>query len=284
MTFRRANSSVALAVAMTAGGLTLSLPAAAQELTAQALNQRIQRLERVLDNSVLINMVQRFDALQEEVRQLRGELEQKEFELETMRDRQRKLYEDTDERLSALEELGVGGGLDDLDDLDDISLAELEESLDDSAPVEIASIAGTTAAQNSPSQQSGSQREKVAYQDAYDLLILGRNREAIAGFQRFLTDFPNGAYTDNALYWLGEANYVERQFRTAIENFNAVIFQFPSSRKVPDARLRKGFALFELQRYPEARDELELVEREYQGRSIAALARRRLDQMTNAGL
>ena len=63
-----------------------------------------------------------------------------------------------------------------------------------------------------------------------------------------------------------------------------MIFQFPGSRKVADARLRKGFSLFELQRYDEARTELGAVEREYRGRSIAALARRRLEQMNNAGL
>jgi len=61
-----------------------------------------------------------------------------------------------------------------------------------------------------------------------------------------------------------------------------VIFQFPASRKVPDARLRKGFAQYELQRYGEARQELTEVEREYRGRSIAA--RRRIEQMNNAGL
>jgi len=53
---------------------------------------------------------------------------------------------------------------------------------------------------------------------------------------------------------------------------------------VPDARLRKGFALYELQRYGEARTELTQVEAEYRGRSIAALARRRIEQMNNAGL
>ena len=63
-----------------------------------------------------------------------------------------------------------------------------------------------------------------------------------------------------------------------------VIAQFPASRKVPDARLRKGFALYELQRYDEARVELVEVEQAYRGRSIAALARRRIEQMNNAGL
>lgn len=285
----RAKSSVtAVTIAVSlafAGGPVAN----AQEITAQGLNQRITRLERVLDNSVLINMVQRFDALQEEVRQLRGELEQKTFELETMRERNRKLYQDTDERLGALEAGGVAGGglgnLEGLEGLDDEALSNLEQSLDQSAPVELSSIEGTNAAPSTAaSANEQSQREKSAYQDAYDQLILGRNREAISGFATFLDEFPSGAYTDNAHYWLGEANYVERRFLTAIDSFNVVIFQFPSSRKVPDARLRKGFALFELQRYAEARQELEVVEREYQGRSIAALARRRLEQMRAAGL
>ena len=64
--------------------------------TAQNLDARVQRLERILDNSALIEIVQTMDALQTEVRRLRGELEQKTFELETMRERQRKLYLDTD--------------------------------------------------------------------------------------------------------------------------------------------------------------------------------------------
>jgi len=266
--------------------LMLSLPVAhAQDASVQRLEQRINRLERILDNSVLINMVQRFDALRDEVRQLRGELEQKEFELEAMRERQRKLFQDTDDRLQALEQ--GGGGLASLDDisLDEIELDEVELEADE--PTEqIVLVPESTASQSSQatSQADRNQREKTAYQSAYDLLILGRNREAIEGFETFLDEFPSGAYTDNAHYWLGEANYVERRFDAAIDRFNVVIFQFPGSRKVPDARLRKGFALFELQRFSEARQELQIVERDYGGRSIAALARRRIDQMDRAGL
>ncbi len=257
--------------------LAVSSPSVlAQDLSAQGLNQRIVRLERVLDNSVLIDMVQRMDALQAEVRQLRGELEQKTNSLESMRERQRKLYLDTDGRLQSLES-GEGGGssldsLDDLESLDDLSL-------ETDAPVE-----QVIAAVSPPQPTNNERQEKLDYQNAYDLLILGRNREAIVEFDGFLGQYPNGTYSDNAHYWLGEANYVERQFDEAIDRFNVVIFQFPGSRKVPDARLRKGFALFELQRYTEARQELTGVEAEYRGRSIAALARRRIEQMDNAGL
>lgn len=247
--------------------------------TAQNLDARVQRLERILDNSALIEIVQTMDALQTEVRRLRGELEQKNFELESMRERQRKLYLDTDGRLQALEEGGVSS-LDSLDDLDDLNLDEPLTAPPTAQP----SAQPTTQTGVAVDNRADERQEKLDYQDAYDLLILGRNNEAIQQFEQFLGQYPRGIYSDNAHYWLGEANYVERRFDEAIDRFNVVIFQFPGSRKVADARLRKGFSLFELQRYEEARTELGAVEREYRGRSIAALARRRLEQMNNAGL
>ena len=247
--------------------------------TAQNLDARVQRLERILDNSALIEIVQTMDALQTEVRRLRGELEQKNFELESMRERQRKLYLDTDGRLQALEEGGVSS-LDSLDDLDDLNLDEPLTAPPTAQP----SAQPTTQTGVAVDNRADERQEKLDYQDAYDLLILGRNNEAIQQFEQFLGQYPRGIYSDNAHYWLGEANYVERRFDEAIDRFNVVIFQFPGSRKVADARLRKGFSLFELQRYDEARTELGAVEREYRGRSIAALARRRLEQMNNAGL
>ncbi len=257
---------------------------------AQSAEQRLQRLERFLDNSALIGMLQEMESLQNEVRQLRGALEERDNAIGAMRERQRKLYLDTDSRIAALESGGVGGGsldsLDDLDDLDDLDNLEDLDDFDTGGGGNEVSLSSLSAAQpqSVPERQVDEQREKLDYQNAYDLLILGRNREAIAGFGNFLQRYPNGTYSDNAHYWLGEANYVERQFSEAIDRFNVVIFQFPASRKVPDARLRKGFALYELQRYGEARQELVQVESEYRGRSIAALARRRIEQMNNAGL
>ena len=276
-------------IKLTSGSLVLTgamlLSSAAH---AQSAEQRLQRLERFLDNSALIGMLQEMESLQTEVRQLRGALEERDNAISAMRERQRKLYLDTDSRIAALESGGGGGGsLDDLDDLDDLSDLDDLDDFDNTGggngnQVSLSNLAAEP--QAVPVPQIDERREKLDYQNAYDLLILGRNREAIAGFGNFLQSYPNGTYSDNAHYWLGEANYVERQFSEAIDRFNVVISQFPASRKVPDARLRKGFALYELQRYGEARQELIQVEREYRGRSIAALARRRIEQMNNAGL
>lgn len=288
--------SLAAAVRVTVRLRALGMPAPVKRLTAlcvlllaliplspavaQNLDARVQRLERILDNAALIEIVQTMDSLQTEVRRLRGELEQKTFELESMRERQRKLYLDTDGRLQALEE----GGVSDLDSLDSLDLDDLDDTDFGSTGPDTGVIRPPARPAPTSPNRAEERQEKLDYQDAYDLLILGRNSEAIRQFEQFLGKYPRGTYSDNAHYWLGEANYVERRFNEAIDRFNIVIFQFPGSRKVPDARLRKGFSLFELQRYAEAREELTAVEREYRGRSIAALARRRIEQMNNAGL
>lgn len=270
------------------GVLGLALFTGSVQAQTGATEQRLLRLERILDNSVLIDMVQRIESLQNEVRQLRGELEQKDNALSSMRERQRKLYLDTDSRLQVLESGGGGGGsLDDLESLEDFDVETASSNGFEGEGISLSTLQTTDPAPAPrPAQTSSAneQQEKLDYQNAYDLLILGRNGEAITEFQNFLSRYPDGTFADNAHYWLGEANYVERNFSDSIDRFNVVIFQFPASRKVADARLRKGFALFELQRYAEARQELVQVEREYRGRSIAALARRRIEQMNNAGL
>ena len=102
---------------------------------------------------------------------------------------------------------------------------------------------------------------------------------AVDAFDGFLREYPVGPYSDNAWYWQGEAHYAERDFDAALQNFAVVVESFPRSPKVPDARLKIGFALYEQQRYEEARAVLTEVQNDYPGRSAAVLARKRLQQM-----
>jgi len=55
-------------------------------------------------------------------------------------------------------------------------------------------------------------------------------------------------------------------------------------RKAPDATFRKGMTLYKLENYSEARTVFMDVQNKYSSRSIAALARRQLEQMDDAGL
>lgn len=72
------------------------------------LAERVARLERTLSSKGLVELAQQIEALQQEVRQLRGELENQAFALEQVRKSQRDAYGDVDRRLSTLEQNRAG--------------------------------------------------------------------------------------------------------------------------------------------------------------------------------
>ena len=74
------------------------------------LDARVQRIERVLTNQSLLELAQRIDALQADVRTIRGEVELLQNETEGGKTQSRNLYGDLEKRLAALETLGGVGG------------------------------------------------------------------------------------------------------------------------------------------------------------------------------
>lgn len=248
-------------------GLSLSSPGFAQSRAKlKEVDQRLQRVERVLDQS-LLELLQQVESQQREIRVLRGELESQANALAKIQKSSRELYLDTDQRLTELESDSSSGLVD----------PDLDNLLDPDAPIGSDEL-------GSNENKTGSDQEKAKYKVAYDLLAAGKNQEAVAAFQSFLRDYPDGLYSDNAWYWRGEALYANRSFDEAIESFLQVIDFFPSSRKVADARLKVGFAQFESKRYKEARATLIAVRDAYPGRSAGNLADKRLQLMDESDL
>ena len=254
--------------------------------TVKTIDQRLQRVERVLDQSML-QQLQRVDSLQAEIRVLRGEIENLNHELESQKKRNRNLYLDTDKRITDLEARPAGGvGLEGLEGgggLDELGDGPLGNSTQPSNSQPAAVIKPRAAALVGNNTRPATAAEKTAYTKAYDLLARGQNDAAIAAFDKFIGQYSDGPYADNAWYWQGEAKYAQRDFNEALRNFNLVVGSFPGSPKVPDARLKIGFALYEQQRFAEAREVLTGVQNDYPGRSAAVLARKRLQKMDREG-
>ncbi len=279
---------------------TLSLLSITGQVQAQSkaklsdVDDRLQRVERVLDQS-LLNLLQQIESLQGEVRVLRGEVESLNNELATVNKRSRDLYKDTDRRLTDIEALGSSSELPDIAEELGEEPVELTEEVDQ--PVFVAEEpvipqpranpgAGGPVPPESPigaNTRAASAAEKDAYAKAYDLLAKGNNNDAVQAFDQFLRDYPDGPLSDNAWYWQGEAKYANRNFDDALYNFSVVVEYFPSSPKVSDSRLKIGYSLYEQQRFGEAKQVLVAVTNDYPGRSAAVLARKRLQQMTREG-
>lgn len=251
---------------------------------AQSLEDRVKKLERLLDNEALVDMLMRLETLQNESQNLRGEIETFSHELEGIRQRQRDLYLDIDRRLREIE----------------VSLSQLKRS----APPASSSAAAAGTAMAAPSVAApGSATpgfgdtttgpaaaapadpaaERDAYQQAFNLLKEGQYDKAITAFGTFLARYPQGDYTDNAQYWLGEANYVTRRFQVAEQEFLKVLNQHPDSSKVSDAMLKLGYTYYELGNWGAARKTLENVKERFPGTTVGRLAENRLQKMRLEG-
>src|SRR3984885_15103669 len=67
------------------------------------VDERLGRVERIVNNQSLLQLSQRLDGLEAQLRQLRGELEELQNSNDMLRKQQRDLYADLDRRLSALQ-------------------------------------------------------------------------------------------------------------------------------------------------------------------------------------
>jgi tol-pal system protein YbgF len=213
------------------------------------VDRRVGQVERVVNNQSLVELTQRVDALQNEVRQLRGQVEELENSNTALRKQQRDLYADLESRINAMP--ATPG----------------------------ASAAPTPSAAGAAPVDTTSAAAQQAYGRAFDALKAGQYPQAIKGFQAFLVSYPRGALSDNAQYWLGEAFYVMRDYEQALAAFTRVSKEWPDSRKVPDALVKQGFALFELKRLADARTVLIDVSTRFPGTEAARLAAERLKRI-----
>ena len=255
--------------------------------------QRLDRIERLLESSSLLDMDRNQQQLQREFAELRGEVDVMQRQLEELRQQQRNLYEDLDTRLRNLERDGAsaGGSADsDLiipdasvdDDLVDLPPAtpSLEDDLASASAEEDEPESELLASEAQGNGDAGAAEED--YQRAFDLLREGRYQAAGNAFSQVADNHAGTIYADNARYWLGETYYVVRDFDAAMEHFTAVA-ENDDNNKQPDARLKIGFIHYERQQWDRARQTLEQVRDEHAGTTVATLAEDRLRQMRDAG-
>ena len=71
------------------------------------IDNRLARLERVVNNEGLMNLMSQLEALEKDVQALRNDSELLQNEQQTASGRQRDLYVDLDQRLQAIEQSGL---------------------------------------------------------------------------------------------------------------------------------------------------------------------------------
>lgn len=250
-----------------------------------AMEARMQRVERIANSEALVKLSQRIDALQREIQQLRGENEQLTHELNTLKSRQREQFLAIDKRLET-GSVSSGPGVN--------STTSSDEVLLDNNSVNQSSralnkpdhhVVTTTVNSDAGSSVVTSASDDAAqdYKNAFTLLKQGKYDDSILAFNGFLQTHSQSKYASNAQYWLAEANYVSKRYPQALSEFTKVIEKYPASSKVADAKLKLGFTYYELGQYEESRVELTRLRAQFPNSSVASLAQQRLERMAREG-
>ena len=206
------------------------------------LNQSSQRSaeDSAQLRRALIDLQSQIEGLRAEVATLRGQNEQLVREAAELQRRHKDMAQGVDERLRQFEPVPV-------------SVDGLEFSADPA--------------------------EKRDFEAALALFRKGDFPAAQAAFSGFDKRYPKSGYTPSVLFWLGNAQYAQRDYKEAISNFKQLLSVAPNHMRAPEAALSIANCQGELKDTKAARKTLEDLLKVYPQSEAAAAAKERLARM-----
>lgn len=283
--------------------MVLIVPLAPVSAADPALEARLSRLERMLNERSLSDLVLQIQQLQQEVQDLRGQVEVQQYLLQQ-------------QGISGPAPLAGEGGNQARFGSDGAAPASLDQggrvgarfpplgslSLDPPAGDEDEPSAFRLPGQQ-PASEAGQSRpvvtdsgllglpapetsaggERDLYRDAFELLKARDYPAAREAFTEMISRYPQGQFADNGRYWLGEIGYVTQDYSAAQTQFSRLVTDYPLSPRVPEAMLKLGYVYDEQDQRGDARAVLEEVVRRFPDTTEARLAQGRLDRMQPDG-
>jgi tol-pal system protein YbgF len=123
------------------------------------------------------------------------------------------------------------------------------------------------------------QAEKRDYDASLAAFRKGEFVAAQTAFVDFLRRYPASGYVAPALFWLGNAQYANRDHKEALVNFKAFVSQFADHVRAPEAMLSAANCQLELKDSKGAKKTLEDLVKAYQQSEAAVAARERLAKL-----
>ncbi|MBS0289929.1 MAG: tol-pal system protein YbgF [Proteobacteria bacterium] len=219
-----------------------------------------------------IDTLQKMEFLQREIQELRGKVEEQTYQLQQLKEHQKKLYADLDKRLRGGTTTPKSGIVTD---------SSLNESQDEP-------ITQITADQFVPEQSitlssQDTAGEEKAYLQAYRLIQSKDYDGALTAFKAMIQQTPQGKYTPNAQYWLGEIYLTKGNLAKATESFDIVYHHYPQHPKAADSLLKLGYVEYTKGQWKRAGELLNQVKNQFPGSTSAQLADSRLQKMQLEG-
>ena len=241
-------------------GLLLAAPAQAGLFTDDDARKRNQQLEArtlVLEEALnqqtksMLDLQSQIEALDSEIRKLRGQNEEIAHGLQDAEKRQKDFYVDLDARLRHFE--------------------SVEESAKETE---------TTGAQSTALTPSADTQDPVpenrAFENAYNSFRHGSHADAAKAFRAFLKKYPDSVHVPNATYWLGNAQFALKEYKGALSTYQGLLKNFPDTSKAADTYFGVAECRRALNQKGEAQKTLKQLIAKYPDSEAAAKAKKLL--------
>lgn len=212
----------------------------------QDVEARVQKLEEQDKQQVksIFDLQGQIEALNAEIRTLRGQNEELAHGLQEAEKREKDFYVDLDTRLRHFESTDV---------------AATPAASKDGAP-----------AASDPDDPAAENR---AIEAAYGLSKAGNYAEAAKAFDAFLVKYPASVHAGNARFWLGNAQFALGDYKAALVSYRALLKAQPDAPRAPEAMLNIAGCQQELKAVAAAKATLKQIIVKYPDSAAAAKAK-----------
>jgi tol-pal system protein YbgF len=176
------------------------------------LEARVLKLEDSLSlqTKSMLDLQGQIDALNSDLRKLRGQNEELAHGLQDAEKRSKDFYVDLDSRIRHFESAEEAA----------------RESASAKPGIPVAAVS---------EDPSDPVVENRALESAYALYKGGSNTKAVKAFEDFLVRYPDSVHAPNAKFWLGDALYKLKNYQAALNIFQELLKAFPGTPKAADA-------------------------------------------------
>lgn len=233
-----------------------------------SVEDRVTQLERISNahSQLLTQLQQQLSDSQRDVDSLRGQIQENQYQLNQIVERQKQIYQQ-------MESLGSGQGA------SNSTPAATGAATDNAATGSSdTATAGAAAATAAPAASTGD--ENSDYNAAVSLALEKKQYDqAITAFQSFVKQYPKSTYQPNANYWLGQLYYNKGKKDDAAYYYAVVVKNYPKSPKSSEAMFKVGVIMQDKGQSDKAKAVYQQVIKQYPNTDAAKQAQKRLSAL-----
>jgi len=226
-----------------------------------SIEDRVTSLERISNahSQLLTQLQQQLSDSQRDIDTLRGQIQENQYQLSQVVDRQKQIYQQMD----SLSSQGSAGNA---------------NAAASGAAAGAAAGGAADSSTTAPAQAPASTGDENSDYNAAVSLALEKKQydQAISAFQAFIKQYPKSTYLPNANYWLGQLYYNKGKKDDAAYFYAVVVKNFPKSPKSSDAMYKVGVIMQEKGQADKAKAVFAQVVKQYPNTDAAKQAQKRL--------